>query len=65
MGSNDLLYLGLLQLADSLEALNSMEHCLLTKFTLLNVFSTQSFARKIIGNSLIFRFSKCLKFLEI
>jgi len=50
MGSNELL-LGLLQLADHLQALNSMEHCLLTKFTLLNVFSTQGFERKIIGNS--------------
>ena len=65
MGSNELLKLGLLQLANHLQALNSMEHCLLTKFTLLNVFSTQSFERKIIGNSLILRFSKCLKFLEI
>ena len=65
MGSNELLKLGLLQLANHLQALNSMEHCLLTTFTLLNVFSTQSFERKIIVNSLILRFSKCLKFLEI
>ena len=49
MGSNELPKLGLLQLANHLQALNSMEHCLLTKFALLNVFRLKVLKEKLLA----------------
>ena len=62
VGSNELLQLGLLQLAD--HQFNGA--FFVTKIHALERFQYSKFwKKKIIGNSLILKFSKSLKFLEI